>query len=263
MIEIDEQIYYQLLETGEYEAIWHGKPSPEMKLCGWTDALFNSLLGPSLNSCSSYPDQPLGSKSVILAAESSIDFVAHQDVLAKRRRKRERARLKLIKANGYEGSPLSEISARFNIIKMEIPKIMKHAESFMRMYPSLLPNAHYWLTGTNACSGFYDKEIPWKDRSPGQRKFSKPTLFISTSLGGQKEVRVKITSQGVYLPYQRSKPNRPGLSYTRYKKARVEKPESVVAAFQKAGMRLNYHDIADIVFGFQKRSRKRSAKKRR
>src|SRR5882762_7309956 len=141
-MEIDVETYELLLGMEDYEIVWQGKPTREMKLRGWTDALFERLLGPSIYVCCSNRHEPLFSTLAVWAGENSVDFAAHQDVLAKRRRKRERARLKIIKANGYEGSPLSEISARFNIIKMEIPKIMKHAESFMRMYPSLLPNAH-------------------------------------------------------------------------------------------------------------------------
>jgi hypothetical protein len=260
-MEITAETFEQLWGTGEYEQFWHGKPSREMKLRGWTDALFNKLLGPALDTCSSYPDDHICSKEALSAGEDSVDFAEHQKVLAKRRRKRERARLKLIKANGYQRSALSEISARFNIIKKEIRMLMKHAESFMRVYPGLLPNAHYWLTGTNACSGFYDGTIPWKALGPGQRKFSRPTLFISTSLGNNKEVRVKITSQGIYLPYEKPIPNKPGRSRTGYKKARDEKPESVIDAFRKAGMQLNGHDCAAIVADFQKHSRKNSARK--
>jgi hypothetical protein len=196
----------------------------------------------------------------MLAGENSVEYLAHQDIVAKRRKKREKARLKLIKANGYQGSPLSEISARFNIIKKEIPKIMKLAESFMLMYKKLLPNAHYWLTGTNACSGFYDKEIPWKDLGPGQRKFSKPAIFISTSIGDYEEVRVKITNQGVYLPHKQCKSNKPGIERIRYKKACLEKPETVIDAFRKMGMQLNGHDISEVFADFQKPSRKRTTK---
>src|SRR5579862_4338540 len=247
-MEIDTELYDLLSsEIGGYKAIWHGKPSREMKLRGWTDALFDKVLGPSLDTCSAYPDHPICSKEALSAGEQSVDLAEHQEVLARRRRKRERVRLKLIKANGYQRSALSEISARFNIIKKEIRMLMKHGELFMRLYPGLLPNAHYWLTGTNACSGFYDKEIPWKVLGPGQRKFSKPTLFISTSLGDNKEVRVKITSQGIYLPYKQPIPNQPGRSRSGFKKARVEKPESVIDAFRKAGMPLNGHDSAAIV----------------
>ena len=262
-MEIDAEAYELLSGTDEYEVVWQGKPTRVMKLRGWTDALFDRLLGPSLHFCSSNPDEPLCSKLAMWAGENSVDLATHQDVVAKRRKKRARARLKLIKANGYQGSPLSEISARFNIIKKEIPKIMKHAESFMRMYPSLLPNAHYWLTGTNACSGFDDREIPWKALGPGQRKFSKPTLFISTCLGGYKEARIKITSQGVYLPYKWTISNSPARSRSGYKKVRTDKPEAVINAFQKEGMQLNAHDMAAIIADYQKRSRKQSAKKGR
>lgn len=262
-MEIDQATYEQMSMSEEYELVWQGKPTREMKLRGWTDALFNQLLSPSLYTCSSHPDFSFCSQLAISEGENSVDFVAHQQVLAKRRRKREKARLKLIKANGYQGSALSEIFARFNIIKKEIRKLMKHAESFMRVYPRLLPNAHYWLTGTNACSGFYDNEITWKALGPGQRKFSTPRLFISTSLGENKEIRVTITSQGICLPYKQLIPNKPGYSRSGFKKARVEKPEAVIYAFRKAGMPLNGHDCADIVADYIKHSHKHSTKKNR
>ncbi len=133
-MEIDAEAYELLLGTDEYEVVWQGKPTREMKLRGWTDALFERLIGPSLHWCSSNPNEPICSKLAIWAGENCVDLAAHQGVVTKRRKKRERARFKLIKANGYQRSALSEISARFNIIKKEIPTIMKHAESFMRVY---------------------------------------------------------------------------------------------------------------------------------
>lgn len=141
-----------------------------MKLRGWTDALFARLLGPSLYECSSYPNEPICPKVALWAGEQSIDLEARQEVVAKRRRKRERARLKVIKANGFEGSALSEIAARFNIIKKGIPKIMKHAESFMRVYSPLLPHASYWLTGMFAGSGYYDRDNSWQKPDSGTEK---------------------------------------------------------------------------------------------
>lgn len=259
-MEIDAEAYELLLGTDEYEVVWQGKPTREMKLRGWTDALFDRLLGPSLHFCSSNPDQPLCSKLAMWAGENSVDLTAHQDVVAKRRKKRERARLKLIKANGYQRSALSEISARFRLIKKEIPKIMKHAESFMRVYSTLLPNASYWLTGMFAGSGFYDRDSDWKSIGPGQRKFCEPRLSISTRFGDGGIVRVKITSQGVYLPYMRPVPHRPGCSRLVYRKAQIEKPGAVIDAFQKMGMILNAHDMAAIFADFQKHSGKRKTK---
>jgi hypothetical protein len=262
-MEIDTEIYRLLLENGEYEVVWRAKPSRDMKLRGWTDALFTKLLGSSLYTCSSAPDEPICSKDTMWAGEHSVDLATHQIAVAKRRRKRERARFKLIKANGYQGSDLSEISARFSILKKEVPKIMKHAESFTRVYSRLLRNANYHLTRMYAGSGFYSGNDNWKSIDPGQRKFCKPALFISIRLGDCEQLRVQITSQGVYLPHKQPIPNRPGRVRVRYKKAVVGKPASVITVFQNAGIQVNGHDTFAIHTDFEKHSRKTKAKKRR
>lgn len=90
--------------------------------------------------------------------------------------------------------------------------------------------------------------IPGKSLTPGQRKFCKPSLFISTSLGEYKKARVKLTSEGVYLPYTRTVALSHGAQVERtgFRRARSMRPASVIAAFEKVGTKVNAHDTAAI-----------------
>jgi len=261
-MEIDAETFELFLNTDDYEVIWQGKPTRAMRLRGWTDALFNRLLKSCLDVCSAHPDHPLCSKLALWAGENSVDFAAHQKIVSKRRRKRETARLKVLKAHGYDGSALSEISARHKILKQEVAAILKLAESFMRVYSILLPDASYWLTGVFARSGFFHNDEPtWKKLGPGQRRFSKASLFITTSLG----TKVKVTYQGVYLLHKWTLTLKNGTQSQRYrfKKLQLNKPQKVIAAFKKTGVPISGHEEALVCSAFYKVSSKSPKRTRR
>jgi hypothetical protein len=185
----------------------------------WTPALVEELLVPIVRPWFYDPNRLLISKEELESLESSDPrLIERRKEFAARKQGKESQTLQTLRECGYDGSPLSSLTAQWAIIKKQVQRLVKETESFLRIYAPAVADGRYWLKGTSPA---FTPKVP----------------RVSLIIERHDDETWKPSAHFVFTP---------GKVTLNSKKLSPTDIEKTLAAFQAAKIKLSAHDVAEI-----------------